>query len=335
MTLINKTWLKQEIIRLFLSGESQENIAVQLNISVGTVNNFVNEIMKSDDTIELQRQIAIISKKSGVSIAQIAFNLRCKNQIIKQSALDDKKMEKFIDAMDVWCNKYSIPPTALAEHLFSIIEITLRENIEPHKLEEVIKSEISELREIKDEIETSKKLLEETETNVEEEQKRLKIKQKDLDQFHQFSQLFELYEIPEFSTKYGDIVHLLIDIKNMGYDPKAIISKYNGLVSLIAANQKLKIKLQEEEKILQNYKSKSDEERIRWKDYDDAFEIFTRLVKAGLKVQDIFTVAQILINDYTPDIISRLIEDIHTYGSIAAAKSKLKRESEEEDDFLV
>jgi len=63
MTLINKTWLKQEIIRLFLSGESQENIAVQLNISVGTVNNFVNEIMKSDDTIELQRQIAIISKK--------------------------------------------------------------------------------------------------------------------------------------------------------------------------------------------------------------------------------------------------------------------------------
>lgn len=90
MTLLNKTWIKQEVSRLWLYGESQGNIAIQLNISVGTVNNFVNEIMKSDDTIELQRQIAIISKKSGVSIPQIAANLGWKNRI-KQSALDDKK----------------------------------------------------------------------------------------------------------------------------------------------------------------------------------------------------------------------------------------------------
>lgn len=169
MTLVNKTWLKQEITRLFLSGESQESIAVQLDISVGTVNNFVNEIIKSDDTIELQRQIAIISKKSGVSIGQIAVNLRCKNQIIRQSAQDDKKTEKFLDAMDIWCNKYSIPPTALAKHLFSIIEITLRENIEPHKLEEVIKLKINKLHELADEVEARSKLLEETKINVEED----------------------------------------------------------------------------------------------------------------------------------------------------------------------
>lgn len=112
MTLTNKTWLKQEVLRLFLSGKSQESIAVQLNISVGTVNNFVDEIIKSDDTNELQRQIAIISKKNGVSIPQIAANLRCKN-LIKQSALDDKKIEKILDAMEIWCNKYSIPPAKL------------------------------------------------------------------------------------------------------------------------------------------------------------------------------------------------------------------------------
>lgn len=51
--------------------------------------------MKSDDTIELQRQIAIISKKSGVSIAQIAANMRWKNRI-KQIALDDRKIENFL-----------------------------------------------------------------------------------------------------------------------------------------------------------------------------------------------------------------------------------------------
>jgi hypothetical protein len=51
MALLNKTWIKHEVTRLFLSGESQENISKQLNISVGTVNNLVSEITESDDTI--------------------------------------------------------------------------------------------------------------------------------------------------------------------------------------------------------------------------------------------------------------------------------------------
>ncbi|MGI8719747.1 MAG: helix-turn-helix transcriptional regulator [Nitrososphaeraceae archaeon] len=111
---MNKSWVKSEVIRLFLSGDSQENIAKQLNISVGAVNNYVNEIIKSDDTIDLQRQIAIVAKKSGVDIKQIAANLRWKNKI-KQSSLDDRKIEKFLDAMDILCNKYSIPPSTAAD----------------------------------------------------------------------------------------------------------------------------------------------------------------------------------------------------------------------------
>ena len=154
MTLQNKTWLKQEVLRLYLSAELQENIGKQFNISVGTVNNLLSEMIKSDDTLELQRQIAIISKKNNVSISQIAANLRWKNTI-KQMALDDKKMETFLNTMDMLGNKHSIPPTALANLLFSVIEIMLRENIEPHKLDEVIKSKVSELKEINNKIQTS------------------------------------------------------------------------------------------------------------------------------------------------------------------------------------
>jgi hypothetical protein len=103
MTLINKGWFKNEVLRLWLPADYQESIASQLSISAGTVNSLINEIMKSDDTIELQRQIAIVSKKTGVSINQIAANLRLKN-LIKKSSLDDRKVEKFLDAMDTVCN---------------------------------------------------------------------------------------------------------------------------------------------------------------------------------------------------------------------------------------
>ena len=178
MTLINKSWLKSEVLRLWLSGDSQEAIANQLKISVGTVNSLVNEIMKSDDTIDLQRQIAIVSKKDGVNIKHIATNLRWKN-LIKQSSLDDKKVEKLLDAMGALFNKYSIPPSAAAIQFYSIIETMLRENKEPYKLKEEIKSKISELRKIDNQIETDSRLLEESKATVEEEQKMLKIKQKD------------------------------------------------------------------------------------------------------------------------------------------------------------
>jgi hypothetical protein len=288
--------------------------------------------MKSDDTIDLQRQIAIVSKKNEVKIKDIAANLRLKN-LIKQSSLDDKKVEKFLDAMDLLCNKYSIPPSVAANQFFSIIETMLRENKEPHKLEEELMSKISELREIDNQIETTNKLLEETKARVEEEQERLKIKQKDLDQFRQISQLLELRDYPEFSPEYGAVARALADMKEMGYDPKIIVSKYKEFESLAKANQKLKEKNLEAEKMLRHYKHKLDEEQARWKDHGNSFEIFTRLVKDGLKVEDIFMVVNILKNDYPQSGIEQLIEDIRTYGNISAAKWKSEREYEEESEF--
>ena len=334
MTLINKSWLKSEVLRLWLSGDSQEAIANQLKISVGTVNSLVNEIMKSDDTIDLQRQIAIISKKDGVNIKHIASNLRWKN-LIKQSSLDDKKVEKLLDGMDALFNKYSISPSAAANQFYSIIETMLRENKEPYKLEEEIKSKISELREIDNQIETNSRLLEESKATVEEEQKMLKIKQKDLDQFSQMSLILEMYKYPEFSTEYRAVAHALIDIKKLGYDPKIIVSKYHEFESLAKANQKLKEKCLEAEEMLRHYKHKLDEEEARWKDRGIAFEIFTRLIKDGLKAEDIFMAVNVLKNDFPQNGIEQLIDDIRTYGNITAAKWRLKREYEVESEFTL
>jgi len=326
MTLINKSWLKSEVLRLWLSADSQEAIANQLKISVGTVNSLVNEIMKSDDTIDLQRQIAIVVKKNGVNIKDIATNLRWKN-LIKQSSLDDRKVEKLFDAMYALFNKYSIPPSAAANQFYSIIVTMLRENKEPHKLEEELKSKISELREIDNQIGTNNKLLEESKATVEEEQKILKIKQKDLDQFRQISQLLEMYEYPEISTEYGAVARALADIK------KLIVSKYEEFESLAKANEELKAKLRESERMLQHYKHKLDEEKARWKDHGNAFENFTRLIKDGLKDEDIFMAVNVLKNDFPQSGIEQLLEDIRTYGNISAAKWKLKREYEAESEF--
>ena len=99
------------------------------------------------------------------------------------------------------------------------------------------------------------------------------------------------------------------------------------------ANQKLKEKNLEAERILQHYKHKLDEEEARWKDHGNAFEIFTRLIKDGLKVEDIFMVVNVIKNDFPQSGIKQLIDDIRTYGNITAAKWKSKREYEAESEF--
>ena len=211
----------------------------------------------------------------------------------------------------------------------------LRENKEPYKLEEEIKSKISELREIDNQIETNSRLLEESKATVEEEQKMLKIKQKDLEQIRQISIILEMYKYPEFSTEYGAVARALIDIKKLGYDPKIIVSKYHEFESLAKANQKLKEKCLEAEEMLRHYKHKLDEEEARWKDRGIAFKNFTRLIKDGLKTEDIFMAVNVLKNDFPQNEIEQLIEDIRTYGNITAAKWRLKREYEVESEFTL
>ncbi|MDW0216985.1 MAG: helix-turn-helix domain-containing protein [Nitrososphaeraceae archaeon] len=179
MTLNNKNWVKNEVLRLYLSGYSQENIAKELNISVGTVNTFVSEIIQSDDTFDLQRQIAIVSKKNGVDIRDIAANLRWKN-LIKQSSLDDRKIEKFLDAMGILINKYSIKPSIAANQFYSLIETMLRDNIEPHKLKGEIKLGLDELQRIKDQIKINDELLKQSNAEFHREQERSRVKERDL-----------------------------------------------------------------------------------------------------------------------------------------------------------
>jgi hypothetical protein len=317
MALQNKSWLKNEVLREYLSGEPQESIANKLNISVGTVNSIVSEFIKSDDTIDLQRQIAIVAKKNGVDIPQIAANLRFKNKV-KQSSLDDRKIEKLFDGLEMLFNKFNISPSVADKMLFSIIELMLRDNIDPLRLEEVIKTKSVEM-------EMKLKDLEETKSRVKQKQDQLRIKDKDLDHFSTIRTFLELDAYPEFSEDYGVIARAIINFKELGYNPKVIVTAFGKSEGLMKKTQRLKARLKELEKLLESYRKKQNEEEARWKDYYPGVEKLNRLIKAGLDSESIFRAVNVLENDLENNDIDQLIEDIRTYGSISAARRRLGR----------
>jgi antirestriction protein len=144
-----------------------------------------------------------------------------------------------------------------------------------------------------------------------------------------------LYECPEFSSEYGMLARAMIDFKSLGYDPKVIVSKYEKSESLTKMNEKKEAKLQQSEKILESYRSKLNEVEARCKDYENAFKVFNSLVKDGLSNEDIFMAVHVLKNDFRKMDREQLLQDIRTYGSIAAARWKLQRVYEAETESMI
>jgi DNA-binding XRE family transcriptional regulator len=323
MTSNRTSWLKGEVSRLFLSGYTQEAIAKEVNLSVGTTNSIVNELISSDDTINLQRQIAIVSKANGISIKQIAANLRW-NNVIKLSSLDERKIEKFLNAMGTLFNKFDIEPSIAAKQFSSIIVTMLRNNIEPHRLEEELELKQEELQRIEAKIEDNEKILEQSNSNLEKQQATLKIREDELEEFSKVRGFLRFHGNAELSEEIFPFARAIKDFKDLGYETKEIISKYENMNWLTRANEKLEAKLQKSEKVL-SYKRKKDEEEAKWNDRYNAIEIFTDLVKNGLRGEDIFNVINIINKDFPGKTISQIVEDIRTYGSLSAAVWRLER----------
>jgi hypothetical protein len=142
MSVSHNEWIKGEIVTLFLQGFSQDKISKDVNVSIGSVNSVLKEALSHDKTLDLQLQIAILVYKDKITLKQIAANLRWKNAI-KLAGLDEKEFEKILGFMDNIFNRNNIPPRTAAELLLSSIRYMLKNQLDPQRLEEEIRTKKS------------------------------------------------------------------------------------------------------------------------------------------------------------------------------------------------
>ena len=74
-------WLKTQILRKYLDGFSQEQIATELDISEGAVSEFLQESRQQDNTLMLQHEIAVMCNKNNIPIQELASNLAFSNSV--------------------------------------------------------------------------------------------------------------------------------------------------------------------------------------------------------------------------------------------------------------
>ncbi|MDW0247928.1 MAG: hypothetical protein QOB17_10955, partial [Nitrososphaeraceae archaeon] len=96
-------------------------------------------------------------------------------------------------------------------------------------LKEEIKSGLDELQRIKDQIKINDELLKQSNAEFHREQERSRVKERDLQQFVGVRDMLELFGYYELSSDYGNLARMMIDFKNLNYDPKDILSKYERI----------------------------------------------------------------------------------------------------------
>jgi len=314
MTIQDKEWLSHQTIRLSLSGHTQEQIARELHVSEGTVNAIIQELINSDDTLVLQREIAIVSKSSGISIKQIASNMAFANAI-KAMAYENGRHESVIRAIDSICIRDgSFNPDAIATIFMQFCEMVLKNNTSPINVYREIQSKYREL------------------DNVNKQLEDMRIKLKQLVEFakHAITGLIlqkflslkkDFEEVGLDFDKRDEIVNILRNLKQMHTNPKKIINEVKRIPSLKAYKLSLIEKCEKIEKILENYKKEIEVQQRSMGFLYPAVELVTNLLQRGNSPESILKLFEILSKH--PDLsLVQFAYDIETYGGIKAALDK-------------
>jgi transcriptional regulator with XRE-family HTH domain len=155
----DNNWLKIQILRKYLDGFSQEQIATELDISEGAVSEFLQESRQQDDTLIFNHEIAVICNKYNIPIRQLASNLAFSNAP-KRTAFDQNKINLVLRVLNkIVVEDGSFSPEKIAT---SILQICSFMEANESSLEEIhLKTEekTQELAEIKRDIAESKKII--------------------------------------------------------------------------------------------------------------------------------------------------------------------------------
>ena len=121
--------IRRRVIEQWLSGESRDKIASDLQIGTGTVSSIVSDFKKNLQASDLDsvRELAIDAKRQGLSLSDLASHFRL-YRYFRNSG--EEKVESFITNVHL----SNIPSEKVIEYLNQIHEITKSQSVPPNEL---------------------------------------------------------------------------------------------------------------------------------------------------------------------------------------------------------
>jgi len=326
LTIQNRDWLVAQITRMYLSGFSQEEISIELNVSEGTVNAMIQEVCASNDMLKLQHEVAVVLKKSGLSIKELASNMAFVNAI-KKLGFEQNKIDLILKAIDSLClQDGTLEPDTVATLLTQTFDLILKNQISLAELPKEIVRIYSGLNELNEEIKQTKKSLSELKNQRNKALAEYRLTLKELENF---ARLRESFEEAGLDFENREVIHnVLCNIREMDYDSQNLIEEVKNIRVIKLTQSELGQKCEELEKTLEIYQKKEQELKRNWNFLFPAIEGMKELLQRGENPVTIYNIFNVLAKHHPYLSINNLAKDIDTYGGIEGAIFKKKRELE-------
>jgi len=328
MPINNKEWLRKTITRLYLSGFSQEEIARETDVSEGTVNAELKDVIMSDDTFKLQREMAVVAKKTGLSIKQQAANMAFENSI-KRHAFEEGKIHSVLGAINsIFTQDASAEPNTVAKMFLDIAYLIQKGHLSIHEIYSEIENKLGELNKMNEQIEDTKKSTRQLRRRRFKTLSEFRATKADIKILGRLRRGFERVGVD--TEKGADIINVLNNIKKKNFDGADIINQVREVTSLEDKKRKLQEECDMQQDFLYKSKSKLQENDRRLGFLAPAADIVNKLLQRRIPPNVIHGIFD-TIQKHPYILISNLSNDLDTYGSIEGAIYAKRREF----DFLV
>ena len=218
--------VKDQVRKLWFSGETRKNIAAECQIGAGSVTNIVDEWKKGLEESDLEwiRELAVQLKKEGTTFAEFASIYRRHNYIKKLGATDDQIESSIANLLD---STKSVPQEKIADLINQLYDLSKSESIPPTQAPAYINQKIEEKKRLEEEIQKAGAIL--REMNV------------DIHAIGEYKKLEEELKRNGLSIESPRrLVSILQTINQIGYDPRKIVTELARLKSLRQAERRLK-----------------------------------------------------------------------------------------------
>jgi regulator of RNase E activity RraB len=230
--------VRRRVIEQWINGFPRDKIALDLQIGAGTVSGIVSDFKKNlqCSDIDSLRELAVESKKQGLSVSDLAQHIRLRNFFIKSGA-SEERVESFITNVST----ADVPPEIIIELVNQLHEISKTEYIPLDKVPEYIEEKLEEKQKIDEEIKEADAILESKNVNIQAINEHLTLNQK-------------LKEHGLSTQDIDKLSNLLVNAKEIGFDSKLIVRKLRNIKRLENKENKLKASCEILSKKLTKYK---------------------------------------------------------------------------------
>ncbi|MDP9305537.1 MAG: hypothetical protein M3O68_04250 [Thermoproteota archaeon] len=313
--------MRTTVIRLYLSGLSQEEISIETGVSEGTVNAIMQEI--SDDNLILQREVAIVCKKAGITVKQLASNLAFENSI-KRLGFEEGKIHAILKAISRPFTDDGIQDLDFVAKVISdIATLTVKNNVSLEELSVEIQNKYLELNRLKQEIKNAKWSLKELQKRKIKLLSENRLTHTELNRFRKTRKSFE--KIGLDFKKPDEIENVLRNIKEKNCDIPDIINELKVTRSLENKKQDLQNACNDLQNVLAISTNKQEEQKRYWSHLYPAIDLLNKLLQRGID-QNVILIIFDVLQKHPYLSISAFSKDIDTYGGIEGAIFKKRKE---------